>query len=794
MLHRRIIAAIAAAWLLALAPVGAQAASTIDPTVPAQNAPLNSEPIRNNFIAAFNDVNHILNMYAGAVAPTNPYLFEFWGDTSTNPYTVRQYDGAVWTAIGTLNPSTHTFVPGFGTIPANTVIAGPSSGSPANAAARALVGADLPLPAASTLGGVQSAAAVSHQWINSISTLGVPALSQPSYADISGTLPAAACPNPSASTLGCTESIAVVSHNFLTGISTSGVPSQVQPAFTDISGSVAAAQLPNPTASTLGGIESYVGVSHQWLNAISTSGVPGSTQPACTDLSGVAASCSTDTTNAGNISSGLLGVAQGGTHLASGTSGGILGYTASGTLASSAALPANALVLGGGAGATPTALGSLGTATTLLHGNVGGAPSFAAVSLTADISGTLGLGNGGSGQATAAAARASSGFDIDQATTHGDSIYTILATDRTVITSASLTAPRTWTLPAANAVNPGQEVDVMDAAGGVGVTNTLTLARAGADTVNGGTSAVINSQYGGLRLKSDGVSAWTFVPQAAGAGSGTVTSVTCGSGLSGGTFTVSGTCAISAPVSVPNGGSGATTLTGVLHGNGASAFTAAAVSLTADVSGILPSANGGSGVASPTAHSLMVAEGASAFTLLGAATAGRMLLDQGAAADPSFNAMSGDATISSAGALTIGAGKVTYADVATAALATAANFQANAASVVLPASSVWSAAALTALTDAATIATDMSTGFNFSVTLGGNRTLGNPTNTKVGQTGCYYISQDGTGSRTLAYGSSFKFAGGTAPVLTTTASALDVFCYQVETSTFILASLTANVK
>lgn len=52
--------------------------------------------------------------------------------------------------------------------------------------------------------------------------------------------------------------------------------------------------------------------------------------------------------------SSALPVNQGGTALTSGTSGGILGYTASGTIASSAALAANAVVLGGGAGATPT--------------------------------------------------------------------------------------------------------------------------------------------------------------------------------------------------------------------------------------------------------------------------------------------------------------------------------------------------------------------------------------------------------------------------------------------------------
>jgi len=91
----------------------------------------------------------------------------------------------------------------------------------------------------------------------------------------------------------------------------------------------------------------------------------------------------------------IIPVSGGGTALASGTSGGILGYTGSGTLASSAALTANALVLGGGAGGTPTPMASLGTTTTVLHGNAAGAPTFGAVSLTADVSGILPLANGG---------------------------------------------------------------------------------------------------------------------------------------------------------------------------------------------------------------------------------------------------------------------------------------------------------------------------------------------------------------------------------------------------------------
>lgn len=74
----------------------------------------------------------------------------------------------------------------FGTQSANTVLAGPSSGGAASPTYRTMVGADLPNPSSSTLGGIQSAAAVTHQWINSISTSGGPSLSQPSYADLSG--------------------------------------------------------------------------------------------------------------------------------------------------------------------------------------------------------------------------------------------------------------------------------------------------------------------------------------------------------------------------------------------------------------------------------------------------------------------------------------------------------------------------------------------------------------------------------------------------------------------------------
>ena len=100
-----------------------------------------------------------------------------------------------------------------------------------------------------------------------------------------------------------------------------------------------------------------------------------------------------------------------------------------------------------------------------------------------------------------------------------------------------------------------------------------------------------------------------------------------------------------------------------------------------------------------------------------------------------------------------------------------------------------------ALTDAATIAVDLSLGNNFSVTLAGNRTLGDPTNVTAGQSGVIVVTQDGTGSRTLAYaGTKWKFAGGTAPTLTTTASAVDVLAYYVESATRITVTSLLNVS
>ena len=99
-----------------------------------------------------------------------------------------------------------------------------------------------------------------------------------------------------------------------------------------------------------------------------------------------------------------------------------------------------------------------------------------------------------------------------------------------------------------------------------------------------------------------------------------------------------------------------------------------------------------------------------------------------------------------------------------------------------------------ALTDGATITPDFAAGNNFSVTLGGNRTLANPTNQTAGQSGVIVVTQDGTGGRTLAFGSNWKFPGGTAPTLTTTAAAVDVIAYYVESASRITARVVGDTK
>lgn len=81
------------------------------------------------------------------------------------------------------------------------------------------------------------------------------------------------------------------------------------------------------------------------------------------------------------------------------------------------------------------------------------------------------------------------------------------------------------------------------------------------------------------------------------------------------------------------------------------------------------------------------------------------------------------------------------------------------------------------LTDAATIAWNAANGAFATVTLGGNRALANPTNLINGASYILVVKQDATGNRTLSFGSAYKFPGGVAPTLSTSANAVDIISF-----------------
>lgn len=81
------------------------------------------------------------------------------------------------------------------------------------------------------------------------------------------------------------------------------------------------------------------------------------------------------------------------------------------------------------------------------------------------------------------------------------------------------------------------------------------------------------------------------------------------------------------------------------------------------------------------------------------------------------------------------------------------------------------------LKDEATITWDLNNGTIATVTLAGNRTLANPKNMIAGGTYIFIVKQDGTGSRTLGYGTAYQWPGGTDPVLSTAASSVDIITF-----------------
>lgn len=369
--------------------------------------------------------------------------------------------------------------------------------------------------------------------------------------------------------------------------------------------------------------------------------------------------------------SGQLPVTNGGTGLSSGNSGGIPYFSSTTSLGSSAVLTANALVLGGGAGTAPSTLSTYGTTAQVLHGGSGG-PSWGAVSLTADVSGTLPVTNGGT-NATAIGTAGSVAYS-----TGSSYAFSGAGTAGYVLTSGGIGAPE-WvqylpiaqggtngtSTPTANGVaygdgskyvftpagSPGQVLKV--GSGGAPEWGTNTAQPTGAASgdlsgdfpsptvakINGAVVPVSGSLTTGNVLYVSGSSALSYGSLNLAGGSGYVNNQlpvgNGGTGLSGGIsggmlyFSSATTLASSGDLTanrlvLAGSSTGPTALaagttTQVLHGNASGAPTWGSVSLANDVSGTLPTANGGTGIggATPfTAGDILYASDATTLTKL----------------------------------------------------------------------------------------------------------------------------------------------------------------------------------
>lgn len=253
----------------------------------------------------------------------------------------------------------------------------------------------------------------------------------------------------------------------------------------------------------------------------------------------------------------------------------------------------------------------------------------------------------------------------------------------------------------------------------------------------------------------------------------------------------------------------------IILGNSSNA--AASVAVTGDIS--ISSA----GVVDITAGSIVNADISAtagiAFSKLATLSSGSIIVGNSSNAAAAV-AMTGDVTISNAGVTSIASGAIVNADVSATAEIAVSKLADGAARQLLQTDAAGTGVEWTSnvdipgtldvtgvgtfdaatrgsvgtLTDAATITPDFAVANHFSVTLAGNRTLANPTNLVAGQSGAIFVTQDATGSRTLTYGAYWKFAGGTAPTLTTTANAVDMLVYVVKSSTEVYASLSNNMS
>ncbi len=280
------------------------------------------------------------------------------------------------------------------------------------------------------------------------------------------------------------------------------------------------------------------------------------------------------TITSGTWSATTIAVNKGGTGLTSGTSGGILGYTASGTLASSGALTASQLIIGGGAGATPSTLAAGSQYQVLVMGAAN--PGYGQVNLaqSAAITGTLPIANGGTAVTslpTTAQTSAFAAWDTNK-NLPANNFLAAYTTTATAGTTTTLTVASTYlqyftgvttqtvVLPVTSTLVLGFAFKIVNTSNSV-----VTVQSSGANTVQ---AMAANTSLIVTCILTSGTTAASWSAEYISAtGAGTVTSVAMSVptflSVAGSPITTSGTLAVTlsgTALPIANGGTAVTSL------------------------------------------------------------------------------------------------------------------------------------------------------------------------------------------------------------------------------------------